>query len=156
MPALSGETVDPLADVVLNGEAGSGKHAEAVEVADERPVGVAHIVACCGNFKRLLEERGVDANEKRRLALSGGHQARVKARAASGTGRFDGEVGVAAVEGGRWELPRFLGEESDSLPSGAPDRRRGCDDLGADAVAERRALRLRSRKARRASPAARR
>ena len=64
------------------------QHTEAVEVAHQRPIGVAIRVGS-GDVLRELEQRGVHPDQQRGLALAGRHQAEVASGPLRGRVRFE-------------------------------------------------------------------
>ena len=105
MPAA--EEVEAVVDVVLDLHPGAAQDPQAVEVADQGPVGVLDAGGAV-EFRHSLQDRRVGADEERRLAGAGGHDADVEARSLLGGRHLNGEerIGRADAAGGNCRTPR--------------------------------------------------
>ena len=152
-PAISCE---PVGDVVLNLHAGAAEDAEAVEVADERPVRIPCLVAAVELVARTEAARR-RCGSSGSLARARRHQTDVepcplRPRAVPRRRTRSRERRVPG--GGNWRISRS--EQALGLVLGAPDRRGRGDDLRAACRRRCRGSRWPSRRGRRACRAARR
>lgn len=94
-------------DIVVDLEFGRGQQPEAVEVPDERPVGVAYFIGRVGPH-RLVQKRRIGTDEQRGLARARREETDVLAAGLSfpGVSTANQESRASSPAGGNWETLR--------------------------------------------------